>query len=259
MDIKNIVLIGSGNVATNLGFACVQNGFTIQQVFSRNLEHGQELAKKLNSAAISSIQEISTKADLYIICIKDSAIAELSKNFRSGKLVVHTSGSVHIDEISEISPNFGVFYPLDTFSKEHKQDFKNIPICIEANTKQNEIILSGFASVFSDNITFMDSAKRAKVHLAAIFASNFTNYLYSVAENLLIENGVSFNIIRPLIQTTAKKVLIDSPQKVQTGPAVRNDTTIIEKHLELLKTKPELYELYKTISELINKSANEQL
>ncbi|WP_316763834.1 Rossmann-like and DUF2520 domain-containing protein [Pedobacter aquatilis] len=248
----NIVLLGSGNVATHLARALKAVGENIVQVFSPNLEHAKQLAAKLNTQAINNLAEINNQADLYIISVKDDAIAEVVDSLSNvDGLVVHTSGTTDIKVISSVLNKAGVFYPLQTFSKAKELNFNNIPLCIESTDAEQVEILKVLAHKLSNKVYELDGEKRKVLHLAAVFACNFTNHLYSMANELLVKNDLDFDIIRPLIAETANKVLIDLPANVQTGPAVRNDESTMNKHLSMLADLPELQEIYETLSNSI--------
>jgi len=174
-------------------------------------------------------------------------------NFKD-KLVVHTSGSLPMDVLKEVSSNFGVFYPLQTFSKSRKADFKSIPICIEANTADNENHLVDLGTSISGNVQHINSEERKILHLAAVFACNFPNYMYTIAEQILARNKLDFNFLKPLIEETAAKVQTIDPHNAQTGPAKRGDKIIMNQHLELLKDSPGFKDIYKLISSEILKN-----
>ena len=248
----DIVLLGSGNVATHLALALKAVGENITQVFSLNLINAKALAEKVDSKSTNSFSEIESNADLYIISVKDDAIAEVAVNLEGvNGLVVHTSGTTDIKVLSSVVKNAGVFYPLQTFSKNKEVDFAMIPLCLEAtNLKQLEI-LNSLANKLSTKVYQLDGEKRKILHLAAVFACNFTNHLYALANQILGDNNLDFDIIRPLIAETADKVMIDLPDNLQTGPAVRNDESTINKHLTMLADLPELQEIYKTLSNSI--------
>jgi predicted short-subunit dehydrogenase-like oxidoreductase (DUF2520 family) len=147
--------------------------------------------------------------------------------------------------------NYGVFYPFQTFTKEKKVEFDHIPICIEAKTPQNLEILNGLALSISQNIKFFDSNQRQQIHLAAVFVCNFVNHFYTIGEKLLTEKGIDFDILKPLILETASKVIYQSPESSQTGPASRNDRIVMDKHLAMLANDPDLKSLYSLLSERI--------
>ncbi|MEJ7694804.1 DUF2520 domain-containing protein [Daejeonella sp.] len=248
----NIVLLGSGNVATHLGRAFKMAGQTIVQVWSRDVEHARELADTLASEAISDMDDINRTADLYIIAVKDNAIRELALTLNIGdKLIVHTSGSTSLQALDGVSGHTGVFYPLQTFSKNKAVDFRQVPIAIEANNPEDLAAIRAIADRISERVTELNSAQRKALHVAAVFACNFTNHLISISQQLLEDENLDFDLLRPLIAETASKVQLYDPATVQTGPAVREDNEIINSHLEMLRDQPELQDLYRKLSQSI--------
>lgn len=252
MVINSIVLIGAGNVATQLGKAFQRHGKAIVQVLGRNQRNAELLGDQVGASAISNPYQLTTDADLYIFAVPDDEISKIANSFSLGdQLVVNTSGSMGIDVLKNVSSRYGVFYPLQTFSKSRDIDFSDIPICIEACCDEVCDSLTLLANQISKDVRKIDSEQRQSIHLAAVFASNFTNHIYHLADEILKDAGVSFDIIQPLIIETANKIQHKSPKESQTGPAVRGDMKIIKKHLELLKSDSNKKELYNIISELI--------
>jgi predicted short-subunit dehydrogenase-like oxidoreductase (DUF2520 family) len=248
----NIVLLGSGNVATQLGRAFKLAGQDIVQVWSRNIENARELADNLAATAISDFDYLDRKADLYIICVKDEAINELAQELKvSDKLIVHTSGSTGMDMLEGSSSKFGVIYPLQTFSKSQMVDFRQIPFAIEGNTPEVTSTIHAIADRLSERVVELSSEQRKALHIAAVFACNFSNHLYALSQELLKEQNLDFDLLRPLISETAAKVQSNDPLKMQTGPASRGDQETVEAHLELLKNHPDKQELYKKLSQSI--------
>ena len=248
----NIVLLGSGNVATHLGRAFKMAGQTIVQVWSRDIEHAKELADTLASEAISDMDDINRSADLYIIAVKDDVISEVSSKLKIGdKLIVHTSGSTSLQALDGVSSHTGVFYPLQTFSKNKAVDFRQVPIAIEAGNPEDLAAIRAIADRLSERVTELSSTQRKALHIAAVFACNFTNHLVAISQQLLEAENLDFDLLRPLIAETADKVQLYDPETVQTGPALREDTQIINSHLEMLQGRPELQELYKKLSQSI--------
>ncbi len=248
----NIVLLGSGNVATHLGRAFKMAGQSIVQVWSRDIEHAKELADTLASEAISDMDDINRSADLYIIAVKDDAISEVGSKLKIGdKLIVHTSGSTPLQALDGVSAHTGVFYPLQTFSKNKAVDFRQVPIAIEASNPEDLASIRAIADRLSERVTELSSTQRKALHVAAVFACNFTNHLFAISQRLLEAENLDFDLVRPLIAETADKVQLYDPETVQTGPALREDTEIINSHLEMLQDKPELEELYKKLSQSI--------
>lgn len=249
-----IVFLGSGNVATHLSTALQAMGDEVLQVWSPNLKNAETLAYELKAQPISDYTQIIKDADLYIISVKDDAIANVAACLKTvSGLVVHTSGATALDAL-EPNRRIGVLYPLQTFSKAKQVSFKNIPLCIEAKNESDLAILKSLANKLSEKVYVLNAEQRKVLHVAAVFACNFTNHLYSLANQILEQNKLDFDIIRPLIAETADKVQENLPENVQTGPAVRNDGHTMDKHLEWLKTMPELIEIYETLSKSIIKN-----
>jgi predicted short-subunit dehydrogenase-like oxidoreductase (DUF2520 family) len=247
---QTISIIGSGNVSYHLArqlFAC---GFTINAVYSRNLDNAKSLAEHLKAKAVNKI-ELVPPSDLYLFAVKDDAYSELINSFpKIMAICVHTSGSLEMNILSKISDNHGVLYPFQTFSKNKTIDFQKVPICVEASNSQTENVLLNLVSKLSPIVRLLSSKQRAYLHLAGVFACNFTNALYSIAEDIAKQQQIDFEIIKPLILETAHKIETLSPAEAQTGPAKRNDQYIMQKHLELL-SNPQWKEIYKLLSESI--------
>ena len=234
----SVVILGSGNVATHLIHAFLKiDSINLKQVYTRNLTDVASL-----KSTVPTINDLSLleQADITIIAVSDDAIAAISSNIKNS-LVVHTSGTVEMNALNN-SGNKGVFYLLQSFSKEKEVDFTNIPICLEAENKNDLIKLEKLASLLQGNIYHLSSIQRKKIHVAAVFVNNFTNHMYAIAHDICEDHDVPFNILQPLIQETSQKIKNLTPKQAQTGPAKRNDTETIENHLNLLtKTQQELY------------------
>lgn len=249
---KKIILIGAGNVATHLGLAFKKSKHTILQVYSPTKRSANALASILNAKPVTDLKKIDQDGDIYIIAIKDDVIIHVVKQLRlKDKIVVHTSGSTPMDILKNTSKNYGVFYPLQTFSKSKKIEFKNIPICLEASNADTYKALDSIANGISDTVRKVNSKQRKAIHVAAVFACNFSNHLYAIAEQILKENKLSLDILKPLIQETADKIKNNSPLKMQTGPAKRGDKKIMDAHLKMLAEKKEYQQLYKLLSQSI--------
>ncbi|MFC2152627.1 Rossmann-like and DUF2520 domain-containing protein [Bacteroidota bacterium] len=249
---NGIVILGAGNVATHLSLALKKTGFSINCVYSKTIEAAKRLALIVDSHYTNEINHIPVEADLYIIAVKDEIIKDIAENLTlKYGIVVHTAGSIPMNIFKDQFENYGVFYPLQTFSKSRDVKFEDIPICIEANDKLLENKLFNLASNLSKRVYLIDSDKRKMLHLAAVFACNFTNHMYSIADNMLSKAGISFDLLKPLITETAEKAIDNGPIKAQTGPAVRNDQKVILGHLEILKENSEFEKIYKLLSESI--------
>ena len=248
----NIVLLGSGNIATHLGRAFKMAGQTIVQVWSRDISHAAELADTLASEAISDLDNVNRSADLYIIAVKDEAIRQIAAELDiEDKLIVHTSGTTGIDILEGLSSHIGVFYPLQTFSKNKAVDFRQVPIAIEAKTDEDVAAIRAIADRLSEKVIELSSTQRKALHIAAVFACNFTNHLFTISKQLLEREELDFDLLRPLIAETADKIKLNDPENVQTGPAVREDQETINTHLEMLQDQPELADIYKKLSQSI--------
>ena len=250
-----IVLLGTGNVATRLGLALKAKNSEIVQVFGRSEMKASHLAGQIGSPFATMKSQLSQDADVYILAVSDDAITEMAANiFPAGdRLIVHTAGSTPMDVLAPFSANYGVLYPLQTLSQQKEVDFSTIPVCIEANSEENLERLQVLADTLSNQVVRMDSLQRRQLHLAAVFVCNFVNHLYSIGEELLFEQNLDFNLLRPLIQETAEKAMIFSPPSVQTGPAVRGNKTVMEKHLQMLEKHPEWQKIYEQLSRDISK------
>lgn len=256
-----IALIGAGNLATNLGRALVVAGNPVCQVYSRTQEHAETLGIRLGCGGVSDLGEVVTDADLYIVALKDSVLADLLPRLVSGReraLWVHTAGSVPMSVWSDLGlTRYGVLYPMQTFSKAREVSFEEIPFFIEASGVGEQALLESLASSMSRRVCVADSGQRRALHLAAVFVCNFANALYTAGADLLAEQGLSFDVMLPLIDETTRKIHHLPPREAQTGPAVRNDRNVIDKHLALLDDHPDYRRLYDLMSEIIHRQAQE--
>ena len=252
-----ITLIGSGNVATHLAAALKNAGHAIVQVFSRDMQNAALLAYHVKSEAIDNLDAVNSETDLFIIAVKDDTIEDIAQKLAQyGRLIVHTSGATPLKILTDYTANSGVFYPLQTFSKTKELDFMTVPLCIEGEDEQITNQLKELARTISNNVYQVNSDQRKILHLAAVFACNFPNYLYYAAGKLLQQHSLDFNLLRPLILETAEKVQDHLPADVQTGPAIRKDEKTMTAHLQLLQDNPELVLLYTELSQLIIKMDN---
>ena len=258
--IKTIVIIGAGNLATHLGQALHCNGFKIVQVYSRTITSAHLLASKVDANYTSDITEIYPTADLYIYALKDDILPKIVEAIEvSQGLHVHTSGSVNMTIFAQKQANFGVLYPFQTFSKTKIVDFQDIPIFIEANTTENIENLKDISSRISNRVFQLDNEHRNVIHLAGVFACNFTNYLYTIAASLLKEYELPFDMLLPLIRESVEKLETLSPREAQTGPAVRGDETILSNHMALLQNHTAWQVIYQLLTEGIQKEHNCQI
>ncbi|UEG52053.1 DUF2520 domain-containing protein [Mucilaginibacter daejeonensis] len=249
-----ITLIGSGNVATHLGAALKNAGHHIVQVYSRDQHNAALLAYHLKAQPVTSFAELHADTDLFIISIKDDVIDEAAQAVAPYRIpVVHTSGATPLKTLLRYTEHAGVFYPLQTFSKIREVDFRSVPMCIEGAYEDLNAMIRELAMSISNNVYDISTDQRKTLHLAAVFACNFPNYLYHVAQELLAADQISFDLIRPLILETALKVQQQLPGNVQTGPAIRNDEHTMQAHSQLLVHRPDLQNIYETLSQAIIK------
>lgn len=255
----HIVLIGTGNVAGHIAASFAQNPKAkLVQIFNHRLtKRAKDFAGTFRAPLVSSYSRLETQADLYILCVRDSALPEVAAELSALKLkgtVVHTSGSVNMDVLSPASANIGVYYPLQTFTKDVPVDWKRTPLLVEAGSAVVLKQITGLAASVSSVVKAVDSETRLKLHLAAVFACNFTNALYAAAfdyigENLGRKDG---ELLWPIMESSFRKVIYNKqPRQAQTGPAMRNDKTVMDKHLKLLRSDKRLKEIYQVLSELI--------
>ena len=225
----SVLIIGNGNVASHLVKAFLKvDAFHVTQLNSRELNN-------------------IPKATITILAVSDDAIAVVSAKVKNA-LVVHTSGSFPLEGLKNTTRK-GVFYMLQTFSKEKEVDFATVPFCLEAENKEDYLLLETVAKAIGVKTYTINSRQRKALHVAAVFVNNFTNHLYKIGNDICEEHQVPFEILHPLIQETSEKIKTLSPEKAQTGPAVRNDDKTIENHLELLEKKQQL--IYKLITQSI--------
>lgn len=253
-----IVFIGSGNVATHLSTALKSSGHTVAQVYSRTLAHARELAGKMGTVAIDDLQQIDRLADLYIFSVKDDALSGLIARMPETEgLWVHTSGALSMELFAARRRAYGIFYPLQTFSKQREVDFREIPLFIEGSSYDVTDRLSQLGREISDRIYCLPEEKRRYLHVAAVFACNFVNHLYTLASDILEKADIPFEVLQPLIAETAAKVMEMSPWKAQTGPAVRCDEKVMRKHIEWLND-PLMKNIYSLLSENIRRHSERQ-
>lgn len=252
MELQRITLIGSGRVATQLGLQLHRMGKRIVQVYSPNEHHAQTLAKQVASAPVSDLSALDGTTDLFIIAVSDHAIGTIAKKLNAGnKIVVHTSGSTPLSALEGAATRYGVFYPLQTFTKEKAIDFTKVPFCIEASDRAAQEALFALAGELSQDVRYINSRQRLALHTAAVFVSNFANYMYLMGDEILQDAHLPFHLLAPLIAETADKMNFMLPQQAQTGPARRNDASTIGKHLELLAGSPDKQALYRLLSQSI--------
>lgn len=260
MEILKVVMIGAGNVATHLTRAFIEKEIHILQIYSRTEASAKELAHKFDIPYTIHPDKVFTGADIYIYTIKDDILPGFVANdFEKDKIHIHTAGSVDIDIFKGHKINYGVLYPLQTFSKNKAINLAEIPLLIEFSSSDVEKKIKQLASIISQKIFTITSEQRLSLHISAIFACNFVNYMYLLANNLVEESGLDFEVLKPLILETADKIKYLQPVEAQTGPAIRYDKTVIDKHISQLKYNEDLSEIYKLLSEKIFKDFQKKL
>ncbi|MCM4156052.1 Rossmann-like and DUF2520 domain-containing protein [Gramella sp. AN32] len=250
-----VSIIGAGNLASHLYRTFIHNDeIQLEKIFSRKA--GRLSFVQENELKSHSLEELGDP-DIIFLAVKDEAIVEVAQklSIKNG-FFVHCSGGNELKVLSEFE-NHGVFYPLQTFSKDKRIDFRNIPICIEANSEENLQKLKDFASLVSEKVFEVDSEKRRALHLAAVFVNNFTNHLYTIASDFCSENGIPFDILKPLMKETVSKLDTLPPYSAQTGPAIRNDKKTIMAHMEMLNEEHK--KIYKLLTASIQKIHGKEL
>ena len=250
-----VTLIGAGNLATQLGKSLKKAGVIISQVYSRTEESAQTLGELLETEWVTDVTQVHDEADIYIFSVKDSVLCDLISEVckgRGDKLFLHTAGSMPMSCFEGKAQYYGVFYPMQTFSKVKDVDFERIPVFIEGNSIETEDVIRSLANKLSQRVIRLSSADRKYLHLAAVWACNFTNYCYTVASDILSERDIPFEVMLPLIYETTEKIQNICPKAAQTGPAVRGDKNVMSQQLELMSDREDLQELYKMLSKGIN-------
>lgn len=254
----NITLVGAGNLATNLGKALFKAGHNIVQVYSRTTKSAEALAEIVDAEPVNDACNINSKSDVYIVAVKDSILAPLLPALcrnKDGKLFLHTAGSMDMDVFKGVTSRYGVFYPMQTFSKEREVDFKSIPCFIEGCSPGVMAAVKELADTVSCNVRTLSSADRRILHLAAVFASNFSNHCFAASSEILSRCGLPFSVMLPLIDEVTAKVHVMNPADAQTGPAVRYDVNIINRQAEMLASDMFFKDIYESMSRSIHAMA----
>jgi len=252
---KRIVFIGAGNVATQLAIAFSGKGHQILQIFSKTAEKARMLADNLSCQHTTEPRQITAQGDVYILAVNDDEIENIAKNISlNNQLIVHTSGSVAMEVLKGVSENHGVFWPIQTLSAYKKADFSDIPICIEASNRKSTEILQQLAGSITRKAHEVISSKRKIIHASAVFACNFSNHMFAIAEDILTNEDISFDMLKPLIIGTVEKIKKGKPGEMQTGPAIRGDKATMDEHLRLLDASPVYQKIYTLVSQSITES-----
>ena len=253
---QRVVIVGAGKVATHLTPALVKAGYQVTQIWSRTEASARQLAEPLGIPYTDNIGAIDTDADAYILSVVDEALPEVAKRVvarvGAAPLYLHTAGSVSMELWKHCgASNYGILYPLQTFSKEREVDMRDVSLFVEASDEKTASGVEALARSLSEKVFYADSKCRARLHVAAVFACNFTNAMYDMAYRLLDEENIPFDVLFPLIDETASKVHTLTPHNAQTGPAVRGDEAVMKSHMDVLADDDGLREIYERISNYI--------
>ena len=249
----NVVIIGAGNLGTHLAKGLTDAGVQISAIWNKTAARAIELASLVDSNQLTSLKDIPHGCDVVIIAIRDDAIPDIASQLSHldpSTVVVHTAGSVSSEVLSDFE-NYGVFYPLQTFTAERKPDWSSIPILLTSNNGASMTRMRTLASALSDRVQEITDDQRLVLHLCATFANNFSNHFFDVAHTISGRHELDFSLLLPLIRETAAKVEVMSPKEAQTGAAIRGDKATMQKHLALLSDMPELRNLYEVVSRSI--------
>jgi predicted short-subunit dehydrogenase-like oxidoreductase (DUF2520 family) len=254
MSQHNISFAGAGRVASALCWEMYNAGFNIELIVSESEIYGRSLADSCK-ALWSPVLIFPDSTDVIIVAVPDNRLKSVLDKIRCRPetLVAHTAGSIGIDVFPEQYKRKSIFYPLQTFSKERKVNFKDLPFLLESSDKQSSAILESLAESIGGKVYFVDTEHRRMLHLAAVFVCNFTNHMLTVGNEVALKAGFSLEVLSPLIKETISKAMDIGPENSQTGPAARNDQNTIEKHLELLSFSPELQRIYSEMTRSIIK------
>ncbi len=251
----NVSFIGSGNLAWHLAPALDNVGYVVKEVYSRNPKHAEALTERLYQAEVKASLDFSTSpSSIFIIATSDDVIEGIAQEIilPEDAFLIHTSGSQPLSVLQFAATlNTGVLYPLQTFTKNKKIDFKDIPLFIENNNEETGVILNALAKTISGKVKNIKSEERKALHVAAVFASNFSNHMITLSKQIMEDNGLNFDLLKPLISETMNKSLSAGPEQTQTGPAKRGDLEILDRHMEFLQEDENLSEIYKLMSQSI--------
>ncbi|GBL34964.1 hypothetical protein EMGBS15_05590 [Filimonas sp.] len=250
----NIAIIGSGNIATFFATKFHQGGHQIIQVISPTAENAKALASQFDSTYSTRIKELKDDADLCLLAVKDDLLQGILKevDFKQ-KFLIHTAGSVTLKDLSSSSPNLGCIWCMYSINKNHLPERKNIPLIINASNETTLEIIRTLSACISTSVHSLSDDQKLRAHLAAVFANNFSNHMFTIGQDILQEEQLSFELLIPLIENTVEKLTYTSPDKLQTGPAVRNDESTIAKHLSLLKDHDDFKKIYTLLTDSIQR------
>jgi predicted short-subunit dehydrogenase-like oxidoreductase (DUF2520 family) len=255
-----IVLIGAGRLATQLGLALRSAGHEVTAVWSRTMESAEMLTAQVGGVPTNDVGQLPLKADVFVVSVKDAVLTTVvaqAVEGRGDQLFVHTAGSMPLSLFSGYATRYGVLYPMQSFSKERRVDFAKIPVFIEAVDADSLAVIRRLATSVSRRVSELSTADRKYLHLAAVFACNFANHCYALSAKVLEQHGLSFDVMLPLIDETAAKVHEMHPREAQTGPAVRYDENVINMQAAMLSDDPSLRDIYERLSLSIHELSND--
>ncbi|MFV0418445.1 MAG: Rossmann-like and DUF2520 domain-containing protein [Dysgonomonas sp.] len=252
-----IVCLGAGNVATHLVTALYEHSIDIVQVYSRTLESASALANRVGAKPLTDLKEVVDNADIYLFSLKDSVLENVMAQIPNNSgLWIHTAGSASLNIFSNYTSRYGVLYPFQTFTKNRKINWSEIPIFVEASDNESLNTINIIAKQLSNKIFDLSSEERKYLHLTGVFACNFTNHMYTLSKQFLDKINLPFDVVLPLIDETASKIHDLSPEEAQTGPAIRYDENVINKHLSLIEDDI-VKQIYKIMSDNIHRISKE--
>lgn len=250
---KTAVIVGTGNVAYHLTKALLEAGVDVLMVYGRSKQTTEWLGRQLNIKVTSDWNQLPSTATYYLYAISDNALPEvLSYPLAPEAIHLHTAGSIGLEVFPVHKPRHGVLYPLQTFSKTKQLNFKEVPLFVEASSMAILDEIRQLAATIAYHVNESNSTQRRQLHLAAVFACNFVNHMYAISDELVRSSGLPFEVLKPLIAETASKITLLSPREAQTGPAVRGDSSVMDKHKILLENFPSYKLLYEMLSSSIS-------
>jgi len=248
-----IAVLGTGNVAWHLVPALEEAGHTVTEIYGRDIAKAENLTGRVYEAEATDELDFSeSKAEIFILAVSDTAIVELADELilPEDSILVHTSGTVSLEMLGYSSATYtGIFYPLQTFSRGREVDFSEVPFLLESDDQTTLQKLKKLAKSLSPIQYVVKSKDRKALHVAAVFAGNFTNHMIRIAEEIMNRQGLDFEMMKPLIIEAVSKSLQLGAKKSQTGPAIREDFTTLENHLQFLNYNESVAEIYKLISQ----------
>ena len=250
--IKNISIIGTGNVAWHLGNAFARSGIEINHIAGREMEKAKQLAELLGCKSFGTLEDEIPESDLYLLAVRDDVIRTVfEKVFKKGRFIVHHAGAIKADILDMHDNKYGVIWPMQTLTKNNEIDLKETLIAVSGNSEETQAQLKELASKISSRVIEVSDEQRSVMHLSAVWINNYTNHMYDIAYNLLKENNLSLELFYPLMEEHLNKLKEMPPDQLQTGPAIRGDMATLAKHKSMMNNHKEWKELYDTLAKSI--------